>query len=79
MTQVKLGTIDGTGIQYIAAPEGQKVWVVYKQWPTNKIDRVVAYFNEALARAHAGSLVGRDGATIGLETIVVKDAPPKGA
>lgn len=72
MAQVELKTVAGK--QYIPAPEGQKVWVVYKQWPTGKIDRVAAYFTEALARAHAGDLVGKDQALIGLETIDVMDA-----
>lgn len=75
MAQVELKTIAGK--QYIAGPEGQKLWVVYKRWPTGKIERVAAYFTESLARAHAGDLVGKDQALIGLETIDVKDALPK--
>lgn len=75
MVQVQLKAIGGS--QYRAGPEGQKVWVVYKQWPTMKIDRVAAYFNEGLARSHAGTLVGKENCTIGLETIEVLDAPPQ--
>jgi hypothetical protein len=70
---VKLEKVAGK--EYIAAKPGTKLWVVYKQWPTNKIDRVAAYFTESLARAHAGELVGKDQALIGLETIDVKDKP----
>jgi hypothetical protein len=51
------------------------LWVVYKHWPTNKIERVAAFFQEDNARAHAATLVGKDGATIGLETIPVHDEP----
>jgi hypothetical protein len=74
MTEVQLKTIYGK--KYIAAPEGQKIWIVYQQWPTGKIDRVAAYFMEDLARTHAASLVGRDRCLIGLETIDVLDAAP---
>jgi len=72
--EVKLAVVAGK--QYIAGPEGQKVWVVYKQWPTGKIERIAAYFTEAIARSHAGELVGDDQALVGLETIDVMDAPP---
>lgn len=74
MAEVKLECISGK--QDISGPKDQKIWIVYKQWPTGKIERVVAYFSESLARAHAGSLVGKDNALIGLETIDVNDARP---
>jgi hypothetical protein len=75
MTQVRLKAIGGS--QYRAGPDGQKVWVIYKQWPTGKVERVAAYFHEGLARSHAGTLVGMDGALIGLETIDVLDQAPE--
>ena len=53
-----------------------KIWIVYKQWPTGKIERVAAYFSEEGARREASLLVGRDQALIGLEAILVKDEPP---
>jgi hypothetical protein len=52
-----------------------RVWVVYKQWPTNKVERVAAFFQESNAREFAAKLVGKDGALIGLETITVHDEP----
>lgn len=76
MTFVQMKTVAGQS--YIAGPEGLHLWIVCKHWPTGKIDRVAAYFTESIARAHAGDLVGKDNATIGLETIPVMDTPAGG-
>lgn len=55
------------------------LWVVYKQYPTGKIERVAAFFSEERARTHAASIIGkgRDPALVGLETIDVMDRPPQ--
>ena len=64
------------GLKYIAGPADQKIWVVYKQWPGGRVDRVAGYFTESLARAHVGALAGTDGlALCGLEVIDVLDVP----
>lgn len=57
-----------------------RLFIVYKRWPTGKIERVIAFFSEASARAEAALLVGQDAALIGLEMIDVADSPkPQGA
>jgi hypothetical protein len=52
-----------------------KMWVVYKRYETGKIERVAAFFSEKNARQRAATLVGKDAALIGLETIAVEDQP----
>ena len=52
-----------------------KLWIVFKQYPTGKIERVAAYFSEDAARERASRLVGKDECLVGLETIDVLDAP----
>ena len=53
------------------------VYIVYKQYPTGKIERVAAFFSEANARYFASTLVGYDDALIGLEKIKVQDETTK--
>jgi hypothetical protein len=75
MAQVRLERVGGK--EFIAAPEGLCLWIVCKHWTGGRVDRVAAYFSEALARTHAGELVGKeDRVLIGLECFPVKDAPP---
>jgi hypothetical protein len=77
MTMKIVGTIkydDGVETFETTLPT-RFLWVVYKHWPTGMVERVAAFYQEQNAREFAAKLVGKDKATIGLETISVHDDP----
>jgi hypothetical protein len=47
------------------------VWIVVKYWPGGKRETIEGYFSEEGARQAAGRLVGKDGAMVALETVLV--------